>query len=149
MANAAFSIYENSKLHPSFEKIPILNILSQTLEQFEKLEVEKHLKGVTVAIQHIEEKYSNPESYNLVVLNLKKRIVNVRNFKPEQINEANQAYTDCERRIENGEKLDAVLVSTSSLYELKEAYPSYFGDAKEFIKKIEEFKDIIETYYEK
>ena len=48
-----------------------------------------------------------------------------------QIEAATKAYNQIE--IENFSNINAVLVSASTLDNLKEAYPNYFADMKQFV----------------
>ena len=41
-------------------------------------------------------------------------------------------------KLEKDESINAVLIDIDSIKNLKKAYPNYFGNAKEFIKLIQE-----------
>lgn len=55
-------------------------------------------------------------------------------FNQNNLEEATFQYSEFERNKKDNE--DAVLVSSSSLKELKKAYPNYFIDSGDFLKQL-------------
>lgn len=145
LAGAAFSIYENCPVDNELINLSKTEIFEMTLEQFKNLEVEKTLKGLAIAYENI--KGFDSDSYNLIKLNLDDKTTAVENFASIDLENANSAYSNYERRIKNGENLNVVLVSTNTVKDLQESYPSYFGDANEFVKKIYEIEIFIKSQY--
>ena len=88
-----------------------------------------------MAAGHINDNYSNSK-YNLITLNTEKRTVHVRSYSGRQLEKANIDYTNIEKEINKNKSVQAVLVSTSSIENLRKAYPSYFLDTRDFLDKL-------------
>lgn len=95
------------------------------------------LSAIRVAVDNrAGEKLS--QGYYILILNYNTRRLRVRYFKPSQIEEANEVYSQIEKeRAES--QIDAVLVSVSSFGALKTAYPNYFSDIGEFISRVKKY----------
>lgn len=65
--------------------------------------------------------------------------VETRPFKKNKMLDAQRAYFETEKTIRNEEGVDAVLVIVGSEEELKLAYPSYYLDARSFVRTIQGF----------
>lgn len=66
----------------------------------------------------------------MVILDYSAMKVNIREFKPSELEIATEAYAE----IENKPYINVVLASATSFNNLREAYPNYFADIKNFIK---------------
>jgi len=77
--------------------------------------------------------------YALVLINYVNKEVSMRHFTQEQKDLANDIYAKTEGGIKK-EEAAVVLVAVSDVKELREAYPSYFLNAKEFISALDEFQ---------
>jgi len=135
LVSAGFSHLENS---PVIEKYSTWNrkkVYTEIIEQGKKLDIGKKLRGFTVAAGHINDNYSNSK-YNLITLNTEKRTVHVRSYSGRQLEKANIDYTNIEKEINKNKNVQAVLVSTSSIENLRKAYPSYFLDTRDFLDKL-------------
>ena len=142
VASVAFSKLEGMPVVGKFKEIPEFEIYKELVRQFKLLDIEKRLSAFKVATNYINSKEFDLGTYNLLILNLDKRILNAKNFSdPEN---ANKEYTKVERRIQNGENLQAVLIETKNVKELKEAYPNYFLDIDDFVKKMDEIELFIQ-----
>lgn len=139
--SSAFAIEENCPVLQVHEKITEEEIRLEVIKKYEEYNIENILKGFSVAGEHIEKNLrKNGDNYYLIKLDLENRYVEVETYKQEQLEKANNDYTNIERRIENGEKIQAVLVSTESLNKLQKAYPNYFLDTTDFIKQIDRIR---------
>ena len=76
--------------------------------------------------------------YYILILNYKQKVLNYKYYPASQIEEANKVYTRIEQSKKQAE-LDAVLVMVSSFDNLKDAYPNYFADISEFIKRVKSY----------
>lgn len=70
-------------------------------------------------------------------IDLDKRLLNIRTF--ENFEEASALYSKLEEK-ENEENRAVVLVSVDEIKELRETYPSFFLDTKDFIESINKIK---------
>lgn len=132
LVSAGISVIERCPPPPKYQGIPGLEIFKSIVEQSKYLNVNEKLSAFTVAAEKISDKLVNSK-YNLITLNIKTRIVNVRRYTASQLEKANFDYTNIEKEITKGADIQAVLVSTGSIESLKKAYPSYFLDTREFL----------------
>ena len=89
--------------------------------------------AVKIASEH-----SFNKGYVVVHIDYENHISRLRHFKAEDIEAANELYSKVESSINRGTGA-VVLVSVSDMNELREAYPSYFLNANEFIMALLQF----------
>lgn len=137
----AFAILENSPKMAEYSHLTDKEVYQKAISNFSTLGIEEKLSGFTVAADHIYKKSKGKgQQYHLIILNFGTRKLNVNSYMIKDLDKANKDYTDIERKISDGEPLQAVLVSIDSIDILRKAYPNYFLDTREFIKKIESIK---------
>ena len=95
-----------------------------------QLRVRPRLKGWTRAITQLRRKNIKDYKWLLVVLNVRDNNVEVTGY--QDATEASNAISEIEKA--RNEDVDAVRVWVSSITELKEAYPNYYADTREFLK---------------
>lgn len=88
------------------------------------------------ALEHGDGKNFDKRGYYVLILYYDTHKLQIMNFLPSQIDEANTLYTQIERDREVG-GIDAVLVRAASFGVLKAAYPNYFADIGEFVTLVE------------
>jgi DNA repair photolyase len=71
--------------------------------------------------------------------NYDEKKVSIRHFKQDENENANEQYAQIEKNIDKA-KAAVVLVAVSDVKELREAYPSYFLNAGEFISELSDFQ---------
>lgn len=135
LVSAGFAILEKSPVPDEYKSLDTKSIFQKIVDKSFDLKVSERLRGFTAAADHISQKKKNSK-YNLITLNLKKRVVNVKSYSARELKKANIAYTNIESEINEGAPLQAVLVSTGSIDNLRKTYPSYFLDTKEFLDKL-------------
>lgn len=135
LVSAGFAILENSPIPLKYRSLSNKEIFQEIINESIKLDISSKLRGFTVASDHIVKSQINSK-YNLIILNLDKRVLNIKYYTARQLEQANIDYTNIEREINKGANLQAVLVSTGSLESLKKAYPSYFLDTHEYLNKL-------------
>lgn len=135
LVSAGFAILEKSPIPCQYQLNSNKEIFEKIIDESLKLDISSKLRGYTVAAEHITKSTFNSK-YNLIILNLDKRVLNIKNYTAKQLEQANIDYTNIEKEINKGANLQAVLVSTGSIESLKRAYPSYFLDTHEFLDKL-------------
>ena len=93
------------------------------------------LKALRVTVQFIEQNNLDKEYY-IFAINFEKMRVNIHTYDKEEENKASERYSELEKSMEDN-KNAVVLVSVSSIKDLRNAYPSYFLDTSEFIEALE------------
>ena len=77
-------------------------------------------------------------SYHLIILNSLEKTVQVKPYKRGSIKQAIADYAKIEAEaIKNGGKIEAVLVSAGPLSALRQAYPNFFLDIRDFVTRVE------------
>lgn len=133
-ASVEFAKLEGCPIDESYSGIDTL----KKLQEFDKaLNVEKKLRAFNVAVKTITERKSEDAHYFLLLLDLSKRVINLRAFKKTELEKATQLYNDDEQKYSTDNTKNLVLVSAGSVKELKNAYPNYFSDTEHFSKYIE------------
>lgn len=135
IAGSAFAYLEKCKPLEKYSKLSEKANYKLLIQKFKLMDVEKKLNGYTVAAQSITQDTSLGK-YHLIILNLATRRLKILNFGRQRFDEANDKYTEIEKSIVAGEPLQVVLVSTSSIKTLRQAYPNYFLDTQGFLQLI-------------
>ena len=82
--------------------------------------------------------------YCVLLINFRNRIVTGKQYTLEQEDEASSMFTQTEQSLSADEAV--ILVSIEKMQELREAYPSYFLDTKEFLLALETFNASCAVY---
>ena len=75
--------------------------------------------------------------YCILLINFRNKVVSARLFPMDEDDEASDLFTRTEQSLNTDEA--AIMVSIEKMQELREAYPSYFMDTKEFIQALTDF----------
>lgn len=97
-----------------------------------------------VSTVHVMEKHELRQGYAVIFIQFLEKMVQLRHYKAEDFEKATQYYAEVEKTI-NDANSAVVLVSVSDMKELKDAYPSYFLNADEFIQSLKEFDSVCKT----
>ena len=101
------------------------------------------LQALVSAVK-ITEQHSLKIGYAVVFIQFSEKIVQLRHYNTDALEKATNYYSEVEKSI-NDENAAVVLVSVSDMKELKEAYPSYFLNASEFIQALQDFNHLCKT----
>ena len=82
--------------------------------------------------------------YCVLLINFRNQIVTGRQYTLEQEDEASAMFTQTEQSLSGDEAV--ILVSIEKMQELREAYPSYFLDTKEFLLALDAFNASCAVY---
>lgn len=132
-ASAEFSRLENSPVDPDLENI---DTFKEMMKLESKLNARVRLNAFTVSTQFISERKDRKSDYFLLELTDHASQIQVTQFPPESLNLATERYIECEKQAKKQPDYDVVLVSASSVHNLKAAYPNYFADSKEFLRHL-------------
>lgn len=125
------------------EKCPVdaaladMDTFAEMMRLEKKLNARVRLNAFTVSTQFISERTDRKSDYFLLELTEHASQIQVTQFPPESLSDATQRYIECEKQAKKQPEYDVVLVSASSVHNLKAAYPNYFADSKEFLKHLE------------
>lgn len=135
-AGAAFAVVEHTPRVPGFESMGPRETFRLVKRWAKQLDVVAKLQAYAVATDVIVRERS-AGAYQLIVLNIEEKSVRITPYARDRVEEASESYTEIERKIAGGAPLQAVLVSTSSIDVLRRAYPNYFLDTKQFVRRLQ------------
>ena len=146
LTSSAFSFIEKTNQVPKYTKLTEYETYEQALYEFKYNEIEDKLKAYSLVADFICTKIEEEKKFHIVTLDIPQKIVNIQSFTTDEFEFANKLYTELERESskENYSK-QVVLVSTESIHELRDAFPNYFLDTREFLKHM----DIIQKSFNK
>lgn len=141
LASCGFSYLESTTPVPGYEDMSEREVYEAIESEAQRLNVRERLGAFVVAMNRVEED-RQPGSYRLIVLNPDARTVYIRTFPKAELQKANDEYLAVERQIADGENLQAVLVDTGSIDNLRRAYPNYFLDTHEFVQRLDALRTL-------
>lgn len=131
------------------EGMPVADTFANYTERdfcLEYAELEKNnkfldrLQALVHAVKTTEQ-HSLKIGYAVLFIQFDEKRVQLRYYHADALEEATKYYSEVEKSI-NESNSAVVLVSVSDMKELKEAYPSYFLNASEFVQSLNEFNNI-------
>lgn len=132
-ASAEFAKLENCKVEGSMASLDTQALLMKSSSE---LDVLKRLSAYRVTADKLNDKKEKGAGYFVLLLNLDKRIISINRYGKGDLKNATDFYDEKEQEYSNNELMDVVMVSASSLRDLKKAYPNYFLDTAEFEKNL-------------
>jgi ppGpp synthetase/RelA/SpoT-type nucleotidyltranferase len=135
LVSSGFSLLEESPVQEKYRNLSKKDVYKKIMTESDRLNVSQRLNAFTLVAEHIIRKDSSSK-YNLITLDLKEKIIDVRSYPARKLEQANIDYTNIEKEINKGAPLQSVLVSTGSIDSLKKSYPSFFLDSQEFLNKL-------------
>jgi len=114
----------------------LLKICARVQEGFKALQIGKKFEAYANSIKVIDNKIgSSPKSdYILLVIDTHIKQIKSRTFAKDDLGDASDHYTACEKEAANNPDLVVALVSTASVGGIREAYPNFFADSTMFMK---------------
>lgn len=126
-----------------------INLFKNIIEKIHKLKLSDKLKSFSVATKysaHLNKKEGSKGKYFLILLNFKGKSLTVQRFTESKLDQANNAYSELEKKYLKDKNVEVVLVLVDDIEKLKKLYPNYFLDAQEFLKIVETIKQKINDY---
>ena len=133
----AFTYLENTNPIPQFDHLNKLETYKLVASEADRLQVVEQLSAFSMTVRHIETDRKQGSIY-LLTLDLDSKSVYIKTFSKSAIKEANDAYTAEETVANTDQRRQIVLVTSDSIDSLKKAYPSYFLDTNEFLRKLQQ-----------
>ena len=136
IVSALYALKEDQPISENMRIFTMKDLMAKCYKIDNALEITKKLSAISVSINKVEKSNINADYYVLNI-DLDKRLLNIRTF--ENFEEASALYSKLEEK-ENEENRAVVLVSVDEIKELRETYPSFFLDTKDFIESINKIK---------
>ena len=139
LVSSAFAHIEGTSLVPKHVTQSREETFRAVAKANNELKVLEKIRGYSVAVNEIIKKGDSDKSwsYHLIILNSLERTVQIKPYRREGFEQAITDYSKIEEQAAGGEKIEAVLVSAGPLNTLRKAYPNFFLDISDFVKKIE------------
>lgn len=139
IVSSAFAHMERTPLVPRFANLSKVETFRKVAEANDELQVLEKIKGYSIAVNEIIKKGNTQEGwfYHLIILNSLQKNVQIKAYKRDSFKQAAGDYAKVEEQVARGEKIEPVLVSAGPLDILRKAYPNFFLDISEFVKKVE------------
>ncbi len=145
LTSSAFSYLEKTNQLIKYAHLSEFETYSQAIYEFRYNQIEIKLNAFSQVSNAICEKEELNGKYNLVLLDINRKHVEIEVFEPANLDEANVQYTNLEKKYNNNDNFQVALVSTENIQELRDAYPNYFLDTHLFMRKM----SIIQRRYDK
>lgn len=111
-----------------------IDTFSKMHECIEQLNLSDRLRAFKVATKALTRDKGKGAGYFILLLDLDKKIVSYSRFGKSQLADATEFYSEQEKTYKDDISKDVVMVSASSVRDLKRAYPNYFADTEVFEK---------------
>lgn len=134
-----FAIEEKSPLIPNVTS-DISEILKELRYLDNKHKILNKMSAISVTLNHIDPLIfteSYVDGYTLLMLNFETRTLQLKAFRSDESTLADMEYKKVENK--KSDTIDAVLVRVKSFENLQKAYPNYFSDIEDFIKKVNHY----------
>lgn len=97
----------------------------------DELKIADRIRAFRATVRYLDKENTK---YHIIILNLEKRLIQVRSFM--KIHEAFAEYTNQESQHRENQYMDVLLASVRDA-KLRRAYPNYFADTKIFLDELE------------
>lgn len=135
LVSAIFAQREGMAVAEKFKEYTHEMYCREYLEYTEKHRLLDQLSALRVTVNADELDTTN--GYCVLSINFKERMVTFRTYLSEEEGKATNIFAQLEQTIDSDEAV--LLVSLAKMQEIREAYPSYFLDTKEFLSALSDF----------
>jgi len=133
LSSALLSMEENQPVLEEYSEISRQELISRLNTIENELNITSKLKGLAISAEHIESN-GKSEGYHVMELDLNKERVYLTAFN--QLDDAETFYTAKEKKTHNNPNVSIVLMSAGGIKIIKKAYPNYFLDTNDFIRRL-------------
>ncbi|OOR91379.1 (p)ppGpp synthetase [Moraxella caviae] len=135
LASALFSYHEKQPILAELAGVDA-QAIKQELQEIEKrLQIFSKLQGIIITAKQIETNNTSSDYY-LMELDSDKGAVNLIAFTKSQMTQAQTLYKAREMDTKDTPNIEVVLIAAGDLKQVKKAYPNYFLDTQDFIKRL-------------
>lgn len=137
LVSAIFAQREGKPVHGDFAGYTHDNFCRAYINYVEQYRLLDQLRALRVTV-NLDDVYEDAtDGYCVLSINFAEQTVSYRTYTSEEETEATSTFAQLEQNIDSNEAV--LLVSIAKMQELREAYPSYFLDTKEFLQALTEF----------
>lgn len=136
LCSMIFACREDTPLIPEFKALGMNKICLELKELENELQILKKLKNVE-DLESEDQELSSNYGYYLLIQDIVNNKTIVHKFYQSQQDKAWTEYYENENKYRRDSSKNVVLVSIDNINKLREAYPNYFLDTKDFVQNIE------------
>ena len=140
VVSCLFSMKEHTMIMPEFCNESTVSLLKKLQKLDEKFKFSDQLLALKLSVKEVE-KHSFSGDVFLLYIDFNTQHLRIVSFDKRNIEKANNMYNSIEAKISDRDNA-VVLVSVSSIKELREAYPSYFLDMDDFNSQLNTYLKI-------
>lgn len=137
LVSAIFAKKENCPVNETFCDYTHEQYCNEYIDFLDKHRLLDQLQALRVTVNDEDTFADGATGYCILFINFHDRRVSYRLYQEGQEDAASNMFTQTEQSLLNDEAV--IMVSIEKMQELREAYPSYFLDTKEFILALKEF----------
>lgn len=137
LSSAVFARKEGMPVATSFTDYTEKDFCVEYARLEQKNKFLEQLQALVSAVR-ITDEHDLKMGYAVIFIQFEEKTVQLRHYPANALESATNYYAEVEKSIDDATSA-VVLVSVSDMKELKEAYPSYFLNASEFIQALQEF----------
>jgi len=112
-------------------------LLQETRGLWNGIRIRDQFNGWITATQLLIPQEHGTNAMYLLETDVDKKTTEIKVFSAENLTQAYAEYRNAERRNQPLQNRTAVLVSATSVDQLRNAFPSYYGDTKAFLDEVE------------
>jgi len=136
LASAIFAQKEKCQCVPGCSNYQ--ETLQESRGLWRGLRIRDQFEGWVTAAQSLIPQDHGSNSMYLIEIDVEKKTTQIKPFSSDSVFSAFTEYREAETRNKPFQGKSAVLVTASSVNQLRRAFPSYYGDTKAFLKEIEQ-----------
>ena len=137
LTSSAFAFLEKTNQIPNYTHLNEHDTYKKAIHAYKYNKVEDSLKAYTLASELLCDAKNENATFYIVRLDSEVKKVYVTDYTKDQLSIVNETYTKLEKKYEGNANVNIVLVSTDGIQKLREAYPNYFLDTREFVKSMQ------------
>jgi putative GTP pyrophosphokinase len=140
LTSSAFAYKEQTSPVPRYKHLSRKETILAVAQAEAELSALEKMNGFSVAVNEIVKGRGKGKSYSyhLIVLNSLQKTVQIKAYDRERFEQAMADYSQVEAEAAKGQKIEPVLVSAGPISELRQAYPNFFLDIRDFMAVVRE-----------
>ena len=143
LVSSIFAIKEECKVPLEFVDYTHNQYCTEYKEYLEEHKLYDQLRALRVTVNS-NDIVEDEDGYCVLSIDFKHQNVSYRTFPQEEEETATNLFSSLEQSIDSYEAV--LLVSIAKMREIRDAYPSYFLDTREFLQSLKEFNDSCSVY---
>lgn len=134
LISSAFSFIEETPQIPRYRDLSKAETSSKISRINKKLGAVEIMSSLSAVVVFLSKRKG--VSYHLIILNSIEKVVRIQSYDRQSLDQALSDYDMYEKEAIEGEMIEPVLVAAGNIENVKKAYPSFFLDISEFLRRV-------------